>query len=98
MSWVCWDGDDLVLEVRVQPRASQDELVPATDGVRLRLRAPAVEGRANEAAIAWLADACGVARSRVALEQGARGRTKRFRIRAPTRLPPAFADALQRSR
>jgi uncharacterized protein len=98
VTWLRWDGPDLVLQLQVQPRAANDELVTAADGARLRLRAPAVEGRANEAAIAWLADACGVARSRVLLEHGARGRSKRFRIQAPARLPPEFAVALQRTR
>ena len=86
-----WDGPDLLIELRVQPRAARDELVPAQPRPRLRLRAPAVDGRANDAAIAWLAEACGVARSHVALVRGHRSRDKLFRIRAPVRLPAALA-------
>jgi hypothetical protein len=87
-----WDGADLLLELRVQARAARDELVAAQPRPRLRLRAPAVEGRANEAAIAWLADAFGVARSQVALLRGHRSRDKLFRIHAPARLPAALRD------
>jgi uncharacterized protein len=82
-----WEGGDLLLDLRVQPRAARDELVAGASGPRLRVRAPAVDDRANVAAIAWLAQAFGVARSQVALERGQRSREKRFRIRAPARLP-----------
>lgn len=82
-----WEGEDLLLEVRVQPRAARDELVAAQPRPRLRVRAPALEDRANQAAIMVLAAAFGVARGRVALERGERGRCKLFRISAPARLP-----------
>jgi uncharacterized protein (TIGR00251 family) len=85
-----WEGRDLLLELRIQPRASRDELVPAEPRPRLRLRAPAIDGRANEAAIAWLASTFGVPRSHVVLERGARSRDKLFRIRAPALMPPAI--------
>jgi uncharacterized protein YggU (UPF0235/DUF167 family) len=40
----------LVVAVRVQPRASRDEVVGEMDGaLKVRLQAPAVENRANDA-------------------------------------------------
>ena len=42
--------------VRVQPRASRDEISGEMDGaLRVRLRAPAVEDRANQALVEFLA-------------------------------------------
>ena len=40
----------MILAVRVQPRASKDEIAGVMDGsLKIRLRAPALEDRANEA-------------------------------------------------
>jgi uncharacterized protein (TIGR00251 family) len=63
--------------VRVQPRASKDELVGFTNGVlRVRLRAPPVEGAANEALIDFLADELGVSRRHVRIVSGIGSRNK----------------------
>jgi uncharacterized protein (TIGR00251 family) len=76
------DGRDLVLEVRVQPRASRSELAGLHgDRVRVRLQAPPVDGRANAALVEFLAEAFGVPRARVTIEHGLAGRDKRVRIR-----------------
>lgn len=76
------DGRDLVLEVRVQPRASRSEFAGMRgDRLRVRLQAPPVDGRANAALVEFLAEACGVPRARVTIEHGLAGRDKRVRIR-----------------
>ena len=83
-----WDGDDLVLELRVQPRASADQIVGVVgDRLRVRVTAPPVDDAANRRVIALLAKEFGVARSRVALIAGAASREKRVRVAAPARLP-----------
>jgi len=83
------DGDDLVLEVRVQPRASGSEFAGLFgERLRIRLQAPPVDGRANAALVEFLADAFGVPRARVGIEHGLAGRDKRVRIRGPVPVPP----------
>jgi uncharacterized protein (TIGR00251 family) len=63
--------------VRVQPRASKDEVVGFTNGVlRVRLRAPPVEGAANEALVDFLADELGVSRRHVRIVSGIGSRNK----------------------
>ena len=63
--------------VRVQPRASKDEVVGFTDSVlRVRLRAPPVEGAANKALIEFLADQLGVSRREVRIVSGIGSRNK----------------------
>jgi uncharacterized protein (TIGR00251 family) len=71
----------MLLRVRVQPRASRDELL-GWDGVTLRVRVSAapVDGEANEALVALLARSFRVPRSAVTLERGAHGRDKLVRI------------------
>jgi hypothetical protein len=76
------DGGDLLLEVRVQPRASRTEFAGVMgDRVRVRLQAPPVDGRANAALVEFLAEAFDVPRARVTIEHGLAGRDKRVRIR-----------------
>jgi uncharacterized protein (TIGR00251 family) len=95
MAWFRWDGPDLILELRVQPNARRCGFVlePGAAGLKVRIAAPAVEGRANEALTTFLAEAFGVPKSRVRLERGAGGRRKRLRICSPGRLPPELALA-----
>ena len=52
------------------------------DSLKLRIAAPPIEGRANDALCAWLADRLGLPRSAVTVEQGTSGRRKRVRIAA----------------
>lgn len=82
-----WDGPDLVLTVRVVPRASADAVLGETDCLKVRLTAPPVDGKANERLCRVLGKLFGVARSRVTVERGASSRVKQVRIAAPERLP-----------
>jgi uncharacterized protein (TIGR00251 family) len=67
----------LTLRVRVQPRASRDALGGERQGALVvRLTAPPIEGRANEALARVLADALGIAPSAVRLVRGETGRDK----------------------
>jgi uncharacterized protein (TIGR00251 family) len=90
------DGEDLVLELRVQPRAATSGFAGQFgDRLRIRLQAPPVDGRANEALVEFLARALGVPKSAVVIERGLTGRDKRVRIRGPGRpLPGPLASLL----
>lgn len=86
--WYRWDGDDLLLRLQVQPRASGDAWVgPMGDAYKVRISAPPVEGKANALLIRFLAKAFGVGRSRVTLVQGGSARRKLFRIQVPAKFP-----------
>lgn len=89
-----WRGDALVLHCRVQANARRDGFA-GLRGARLKLclAAPPVEGKANARAIAFLAKAFGVPRSRVQLVRGAGSSDKVFVISAPAILPEAVAAA-----
>lgn len=63
--------------MKVQPRARATRVVGRMENVyRLQLAAPPVDGKANEACVAYLAELAGVAKSRVRIVSGARGRMK----------------------
>jgi uncharacterized protein len=76
----------VIFSVRVQPRASKDEIAGEMGGaLKVRLRAPAVEDRANEALVEFLAELLKTSRSAVRILSGERSRTKRIEIRGVTR-------------
>jgi len=73
------------ISVRVTPRGGRDA-IDGWDGdvLRVRVAAPPVEGRANEAMLRLLAKALGVAPSRVALASGAGSRVKVVEVEGMT--------------
>ncbi len=88
-SFYRWDGEDLILDCHLQPKASKDEFAGLqAERLKIRLIAPPVDGKANAHLQAFLAKVFGVAKSQVILESGELNRHKRLRIRAPRSLPP----------
>jgi len=78
------DGS-VIFCVRVQPRASKDEIAGEMGGaLKVRLRAPAAEDRANEALVEYLAQLLKRPRSAVRILSGERSRTKRIEISGVT--------------
>jgi uncharacterized protein (TIGR00251 family) len=76
----------LVVAVRVQPRASRDEVAGEMNGaLKVRLQAPAVENRANEALCEYLAALLKMPKSAVRILSGDRSRIKRLEIRGVTK-------------
>ena len=74
-----------ILSVRVQPRASKDELAGEMNGaLKIRLQAPAVENHANDALIEFLAQLLKTPKSAVRILSGDRSRIKRIEIRGVT--------------
>jgi uncharacterized protein len=90
-AWCRWDGEDLVLALRVQPRAARDELAgPHGERFRVRIAAPPVDGKANAQLLRFLAGCFEVPAGNVRLERGESGRDKQVRIHRPGRIPPAL--------
>jgi uncharacterized protein (TIGR00251 family) len=88
-------GPDWLLEVRVQPRAARTEFAGVMgERLRIRLHAPPVDGRANDALREFLAAACDLPKSRVTLERGLTGRDKCVRLHGLPTLPPALRKAI----
>jgi uncharacterized protein (TIGR00251 family) len=71
----------VTLSVRVQPRAAQDALAGVRAGALVvRLNAPPVDGRANEALLRFLGRVLDVPPSAITVVRGASGRDKVVRI------------------
>jgi len=79
------DGRCLTLAVRVCPNAHRAGVEGVWNGTHLKiaLTAPPVDGKANEALIACLADLLSVRKSAITLLSGQTGRVKRLMIQFP---------------
>lgn len=67
--------------VRAAPRSSRNAIVGVHDGaLKVALTAPPVDGAANAALVAFLADALGVPQRAVTVVRGATGRNKQVRV------------------
>ena len=72
----------VIVSVRVVPRAGRTEVSGVHgDALKIRVAAPPVDGRANEAARAALADALSIAPAQVDLVSGEHSRAKQFAVR-----------------
>ena len=69
------------LSVRIQPRASKNEITKMENGgLKIRLIAPPVDGAANDALVRFLAEMLSVPRSRIEIVSGKTSRDKIVRI------------------
>lgn len=75
------EGERLSFTIRVTPRASANAIAGERDGVLLvRVTAPPVGGKANDAVVALLAKALGTPRGAVQVASGATARSKRITV------------------
>ncbi|MFO1376502.1 MAG: DUF167 family protein [Steroidobacteraceae bacterium] len=92
--WLRREGDDWVLALRVQPRATRDEVAGiVADRLKVRICAPPTDGRANDHLQRWLAGLLGVTRSQVQIEQGTTSRDKRVRLTGIRESPESILSA-----
>jgi uncharacterized protein len=78
---ICRDGC-VVFQIRVLPRARRDEVAGVVEGaLKLRIQAPAIENRANEAVVGYLATLLKTPKSAVRILGGEHSRVKRVEIR-----------------
>jgi uncharacterized protein (TIGR00251 family) len=76
----------LRFRVRVQPRASSNEVTGVVEGaLRVRLLAPPVDGAANDALVSFLADRLGVPRRMIRIVSGTSSRTKTVEVEGVAR-------------
>ncbi len=75
----------VTLTIKVVPRASKNQVAGMEgDAIKVRLNAPPVEGKANDALVEFLADILNVARSQIEIVTGQTSRHKVVRIRGVT--------------
>jgi len=83
-----WQGDDLIIRIYVQPKASKNEFCAVhDDAIKVRITAPPIDGKANQQLIQFLSKNFKVPKSQVQLLSGESSRQKRFCIHSPKALP-----------
>ncbi len=71
----------LILKVYLHPKSSKNEIVgPYRDGIKVKVTAPPVQGKANEALIRFLAKELGVPQSCVEIIRGQHSREKTLKV------------------
>jgi len=95
MSWHSTAGDGTIqIEVYAQPKAHKTQVVGLHDGMlKIRVAAPALEDKANQELIRFLALAFKVGRRDVVLLSGDHSRHKRFAISGSNVAPESLIDA-----
>ena len=96
MPWYRYDAAQelLTLQVQAQPGAKKPGFEPyGTDLLKVRVAAPAVDGRANEALCELIAARLRVAPSRVAVTRGHSARRKTVTVRLASFDPAVLCDA-----
>lgn len=73
----------VIIDVHVMPNAAKTQIQGLHDGaLRVRLKAPPVDGKANLALQAWLAQTMGIPRGAIELVRGDTARRKQLRVAA----------------
>jgi uncharacterized protein (TIGR00251 family) len=86
MEWIRETAKGVLLPVRAVPRASKNEILGIHgDALKIRLQAPPVDGKANEALIRFLSDTLDIPRSQLSIASGETGRNKSVLIAGATR-------------
>ena len=81
-AWLRAAADGVLLDILVQPRASRSRIVGEHgDRLKLQITAPPVDGEANAAVVAFIADTFHVPRRDVELVAGATGKRKTVLVR-----------------
>lgn len=75
--WYRRNGDELILTLHIQPGAKRSEIAGLHgEALKIRLAAPPIEGRANDALLRFIAETFGVPLRQVELRQGSQSRHK----------------------
>jgi hypothetical protein len=72
------------MNIKVIPNAKQNKLVEEPGRFKVYLTAPAVEGKANQALIEFLAGHFNVKKSRISIVRGGKSREKVVEVRDPS--------------
>lgn len=76
-SWINQSDDGVIITVHAVPRAAKDAVQGLHgDALKIRLHAPPVDGKANEALVSFLGKMLNIPKGNIALKSGANQRRK----------------------
>ena len=88
--WVL-KNNTLILSCHIQPGARHNRLVGLHDQrLKIQLKAPPVDGKANEMLIEYLAKLCARPRAEISISRGESSRHKTIQINGISQIPEEF--------
>lgn len=92
--WYRHNGDVIILTLHVQPGAKRSEIAGLHgDALKIRLAAPPIEGRANDALLKFLAGLFDVPLRQVELKQGGQSRHKVIMVQGSRIAPESILSS-----
>jgi uncharacterized protein (TIGR00251 family) len=92
-AWWRSDSGTITLTLHIQPGAKRSEIAGLHgEALKIRLAAPPVEGKANEALLRFIAEQFAVPLRNVELLRGAQSRHKTVKVSGSSVLPESLAD------
>ncbi|MBM2829874.1 MAG: protein Mettu [Gammaproteobacteria bacterium] len=89
--WYRWQGDVLLIQLHLCPRAKHDAINGLLNNrLRIRLKSPPVDGKANKQLLELLANEFGTSKTAIEIVSGKQGRNKRVAIHSPKSMPDWF--------
>lgn len=83
-----YQGEDLLLRLYLQPKASRDQFIGLHgEELKVTITAPPVDGKANAHLIKFLSKQFNVAKKAIQVEKGLQSRHKLIRIKQPQTIP-----------
>ena len=94
--WV-FTNNQLTLFCHIQPGAKQNQLTGLYDNcLKIQLKTPPVDGKANKALIDFLASLCGIAKSKISIKRGLSSRRKTIVIQNILEIPAKISQFSKR--
>jgi uncharacterized protein len=91
--WCHWQNDALLLKIHLHPGAKINEVSGLLDmRLRIRIKSPPVDGKANKELITMLARDFGTKKTQIRIVGGKLGHDKLVEVRLPVTFPQWFID------
>ncbi|MGX9457912.1 DUF167 family protein YggU [Photobacterium damselae subsp. damselae] len=88
-------GDDLIIRLYIQPKASRDQIVGIHgEELKIAITAPPVDGKANAHLTKYFSKQFKVAKGHIVIEKGELGRHKQVRVESPREMPAIITELL----
>ncbi|KPA18302.1 hypothetical protein MHK_001473 [Candidatus Magnetomorum sp. HK-1] len=97
MSFLKHHADSVDIQLAIQPRSSENKIVGLMDNrLKVKLKAPPVDGAANKMCIQFLSKTLGIPKSNIEIVSGQSSRKKKIRIKGdPKEILPFFKRFLK---
>jgi len=91
--WFHWQNDALILKIHLHPGAKINEVNGLRDRqLRIRVKSPPVDGKANKELISMLARDFGIKKTQIRIDRGELGRDKLVEVHSPEIFPQWFIE------